>query len=360
MFSAIRVDTAIRDWFFKQRGSPELESLTWKDYQDLVDTVSGALGDQPEIKWFEYFHPVRLQDAEFGLGKPYSTRLAYCDLGGEGEPVVAIGGITNVMQRFDFLRVDSAPALRVIGLDLAGRGRSGWLAELTDYTLEAYVEQFIQLLDHLGLKTCTVLGSSLGGSVAIVAADRYPDRIKRIVLNDSGPFIPASRRTQRARAVARHYVFSSPAEMFRKTGAASRHTGPATDGILLHNAHHKTQWSENERGRVYRHDLRALLAYRADSVQSLDLWHVWENVQCPALLLHGLESDASSEEMIEKMREHRKLSVIHIPEAGHTPSLGDGYLADEITKWICDDRPFRQDRFCRGVIWTHRILYKDA
>ncbi len=360
MFSAIRVDAALRDWFFRQRDSPGLEDLTWKDYQDLVCAVADGLGGHPEIEWFDYIHPVRLQDPGIGLGKPYSTRLAYCDPGGAGEPVVAIGGITNVMQRFDFLRLDTFPALRIIGLDLAGRGRSGWLAELTDYTLETYVEQFVQFLDCLGMEACTVLGSSLGGSVAIVSAARYPDRIRRIVLNDSGPFIPATRRARRARAVARHYVFSSPAEMFRRTGAASRHSGPAADGVLLHNVHSKTRWSEDEQGRVYRHDIRALLAYRADSEQSLDLWHSWDKVQCPVLLLHGMESDASTDDMIERMRRYPGLSVIHIPDTGHTPSLSDGYLAEEIARWISDDRSFDQDRSCAGVSWTNRILFDNA
>lgn len=360
MFSAIRVDAALRDWYFKQRNSPKLEDLTWQDYQELAGVVADSLGVRPKIEWFDYVHPERLQDPGIGLGKPYTTRLAYCDPGGTGEPVVAIGGITNVMQRFDFLRLDTCPALRIIGLDLAGRGRSGWLAELTDYTLETYVEQFMQLLDCLGLEACTVLGSSLGGSVAIVSAARYPDRIKRIVLNDSGPFIPVARRARRARAVARHYVFSSPAEMFRKTGAAARHTGPAADGVLLHNAHSKTRWSEDEQGRVYRHDIRALLAYREDSEHSLDLWDAWDKIRCPVLLLHGMESDASTGEMIDRMRGHPGLSIIHIPDTGHTPSLSDGYLAEEIMQWISDDRPFDRDRSCAGVNWTNRILFRHA
>lgn len=359
MFAAVRADAALRDCFIKW-GSPKPEDLTWADYQEMVRTITDSLSERPQPAWFDYIHPAHLQDAKVGLGKPYCTRLAYCDPGEQGEPVVAIGGITNVMQRFDFLRLDSAPVLRLIGLDLAGRGRSGWLAELTDYTLEAYVAQFIQLLDCLGLETCTVLGSSLGGSVAIVSAARYPERIKRIVLNDSGPFIPAARRARRARAVARHYVFSSPAEMFRRTGAASRHIGPAADSVLLHNAHSKTRWSEDEQGRVYRHDIRALLAYRAESEQSLDLWHEWDNVQCPVLLLHGMESDATTSDMIERMHRHPGLSVIHIPGTGHTPSLSDGHLAEEITQWIFDDRPFEQDRSCAGVSGTDRILFNHA
>ena len=356
--AAHRADAAIRDWH-AARGSPPPGRLEWDDYDSLTQAMQAGIGDLPKLGGFVYEHPERLQDPDFGVGKPYSVRLAYSDPGGSGEPVVAIGGITNVVQRFDFLALDAMPALRVVGLDLAGRGRSGWLAELSDYRLESYVEQLTQLLDHLGLDSCTLLGSSLGGTIAIRFAARHPERVRRIVLNDSGPFIPAERRARRAKAVARHYVFRSPAEMFRRTGAAERHAGPAPDAVLLHSAHHKTRWSDEERGRVYRHDLRALLAYRAEAANSLDLWDDWARVNCPVLLLHGARSDATDDRTVERMRCHRGLSVIHLPETGHTPSLGDVLLTEEVARWVRDDRAFDRDRVGPITEWPARILYPD-
>ena len=278
--AAQRADVALRETY-AGRGSPPATALDWDDYDALVAALATALGDRPATYSFTYEHPVRLQDPEAGVGKPYAVPLAFSDAGGGGEPLIAIGGLTNVAQRFDFLAMDAAPALRVIGLDLAGRGGSGWLAELADYHLETYVEQLAQLLDCLGLESCTLLGSSLGGSTAIRFAARHPERVHRLVLNDSSPYIPVERRARRARAVARHYVFRSPAELFRRTGAAEKHSGPAPDAVLLHSAHHRTRWSDEEGGRVYRHDLRALLAYRAEARCSLDMWSDWAAVQVP-------------------------------------------------------------------------------
>ncbi|MGI9311707.1 MAG: alpha/beta fold hydrolase [bacterium] len=224
-----RADTALRDAYAARGGA--LKCIDWSGYDALVEALQDALqfnhGGRLSFRSFDYEHPVRLQHPELGVGKPYSVRLAYSDPGGDGEPVIAIGGITNVVQRFDFLTLDSAPALRVIGLELAGRGRSGWLAELSDYHLDAYIEQLEQFIDYLGRESCTLLGSSLGGSIAICFAARHPQRVRRIILNDSGPYIPVARRVRRAKAVARHYVFRSPAEMFRRTGAATKHSGSA-------------------------------------------------------------------------------------------------------------------------------------
>lgn len=354
---AHRADTALRDWY-AARGAPPLRDLGWDDYDALIDAVAAGTGSRPPIRAFTYEHPVRLQDPETGVGKPYPVRLAYFDPEGDGEPVIAVGGITNVAQRFDFLALDAAPALRVIGFDLAGRGNSGWLAELSDYHLETYVEQLTQFMDHLGFATCTLLGSSLGGSTAIRFAARHPECVRRIVLNDSGPYIPVARRARRAKAVARHYVFRSPAEVFRRTGAAAKHAGPAPDAVLLHGAHHKTRWSEEEAGRVYRHDLRALLAYRAEAKESLDLWGDWAGVKCPVLLIHGMLSDATPDEIIARMRGHTGLSVIHVPETGHTPTLSDGPLIADVVEWVRNDRPF-EDRIRPVADWPRRVLYPD-
>ena len=356
--AALRAELALRGRY-EARGAPPPDTLDWDDYEALVEALAAGLGDRPPMHSFTYEHPVHLQDPDDGVGKPYVVRLAYSDSGGDGEPLIAIGGLTNVAQRFDFLTLDAAPALRVIGLDLAGRGRSGWLAELSDYHLESYVEQLRQLMNHLGLSSCTLLGSSLGGSIAIRFAARYPERVRRIVLNDSSPYIPVERRARRARAVARHYVFRNPAELFRRTGAAVKHSGPAPDAVLLHGAHHRTRWSDGEAGRVYRHDLRALLAYRTEARGSLDMWNDWSRVKCPVLLIHGLRSDATSDETIARMRNLDGLSVIHVPDAGHTPTLSDAGLIAEVVRWACDDQPFGEDRIQPNSDWPVRVLYPD-
>ncbi len=352
--TAHRMDDALRSWY-AARGVPPLDALDWNDYDALIAAFRSA--EPPPRRHFTYEHPVRLQDADIGVGKPYPVQLAYCDSGGSGEPVIAVGGLTNVARRFDFLALDARPALRVISLDLAGRGRSGWLVELSDYHLDTYVEQIAQLMAHLGLDDCTMLGSSLGGSAVIRFAARNPGRVRRIVLNDSGPYIPAARRRRRAVSVGRHYVFHSPAEMFRRTGASEKHSGPAPDSVLLHAAHHKTRWSAEENGRVYTHDLRALLAYRAEAGNSLDLWEDWARVQCPGLLIHGLLSEAISLETIDRMRTRGQLSVIHVPETGHTSSLSDGPLIQDIAEWVADDRPFACDRTRAVAAWPKRVLY---
>ncbi len=72
---------------------------------------------------------------------------------------------------------------RCITYDLLGHGASGHVPN--DYDP---VDTLLALLDHLEVATATLVGSSLGGSVSIHAAARYPDRIQSIVLAGTGLF----------------------------------------------------------------------------------------------------------------------------------------------------------------------------
>ncbi len=360
--SAYRADKMLRSCF-AELDVESVQELNWMHYDRLIDAVekSNAQIGWPEAQSFEYEHPLHLQDSEFGVGKPYAVRLSYSDAGGSGEPVIAIGGLTNVKQRFDFLALDAKPELRLYALDLAGRGCSGWLAELTDYSLDAYVDQLKQFMNHLGIDCCTILGSSLGAAAAIRFAAEMPQSVVSLIINDSGPYIPAKRRRRRATAVARHYKFGSPAEMFRRTGAAAKHAGPASDAALLRNAHCKTRWSDEEQGRVYRHDLRAMLAYRAESRQSLDLWHEWSKLRCPVLLVHGMLSDATSNDTIARMLDTcDDLSVIHVEQAGHTPSLSFLQLTRKIVCWRNDRGTFERHQTFAVADQPRRFLFPNA
>ena len=288
---------------------------------------------------FDYLQPTRLQaQVPARLRRPYATPVFYADWGPLDAPLlVCIGGVANTAMRFNFLAADLQERFRVVCMDWLGRGRSGWLADDSEYTRATYVEQLRQLIAHLGRRRLSLLGSSMGGSVALELAAALPQRIERLVLNDVGPSIPAARRRRRADTLARFYVFRSPEELARRIGAAQKNDGPISDEIRLFLAWHQTRWSEENGGRVYRHDPRALLAYRREAQQSrLDQWAFWQRIRCPVLLLHGMQSDALTPAIIARMGRSPlvDLSVAHIPDTGHTPLLSDRNQTHCIADWL--------------------------
>jgi lipase len=72
----------------------------------------------------------------------------------------------------------------VIAPDLRGRGRSNGLAGPAG--LDAHARDLVAVLDALGVQRTVVVGHSMGAFVALVLGDRFPDRVRRVVLVDGG------------------------------------------------------------------------------------------------------------------------------------------------------------------------------
>ncbi len=309
---------------------------SWEQYMALAKRIVGRFHNQFDLRYFDYLHPTRLQRASAGpIKKPYPVKVAFSDWGNAEAPVIiCCGGVANSAMRFNYLASDLMSEYRVVCMDWVGRGRSGWMVDENDYSLGTYVEQLKQMIEYLDRGPVTVLGSSLGGSAAIELAARHPKLVNRLILNDIGPYMPKKRRKRRARTLARFYVFREPADLLRRIGASQKNDGPITDDIRFNITFHQTKWSEDDGGRIYRHDVRALQAYKRDAQESLQQWHFWERIRCPVLLIHGLLSDALQISTIKKMKRVRHLAVMHVPDTGHTPVLSDRNHCWFIRDWL--------------------------
>lgn len=312
------------------------DQITWSGYLRMAGRVQSAIARDVVCGHWEYRHPPQLQfSTPDRLRKQRNVRASYTRLGNRSaRAVICLGGIAGVARRFDRLARHLEGEFQVVAMDWVGRGRSGWLPEQGDYSQAALVEQVLQLTDHLGLTEVSLVGSSLGGSVAMAVAAMRPDLVRSLVLNDIGPFMPAQRRSRRAQSVARHYVFRRPVDLFQRTGAAQKNDGPVDDATLLCNSFHMTKWSDDEDGRIYRHDPRALAAYRSVACHDLDQWDDWRRLTCPVLVVHGMCSDALTFETVDRMTATRGADVIHVPDTGHTPTLTEPRLLAAIGDWL--------------------------
>lgn len=321
----------------------ELQAL-WRAVEAQAEGITDGFRPHFRERGFIYQQPLVLQGmVPQRLRRAYEVPVAYTEWGPAGAPlVVCLGGVANTAMRFCALANTLAGARRVVCMDWLGRGQSGWLADDREYGQPTYVEQLRQLLAHLqpgAPRPVTLIGSSLGGSVAIAFTALHPERVERLVLNDVGPSIPHGRRLHRAQTLARFYVFRDPHELLRRVGAAHKHDGPLSDEVRLFLAYHQTRWSAENAGRVYRHDPRAMLAYQRDAQRSVDQWAAWRQVRCPVLLLHGMLSDALTHRTIERMRRSAPVTVAHVPDTGHAPALWAEHQVQWIAQWLDDPAP---------------------
>jgi pimeloyl-ACP methyl ester carboxylesterase len=79
-------------------------------------------------------------------------------------------------------RALAAEGLHVVTLDLLGHGRSDRPADPLVYSMTAFAEQVVALLDHLGAAQAVVGGTSLGANVSLEVADIAPDRVRGLIV----------------------------------------------------------------------------------------------------------------------------------------------------------------------------------
>jgi pimeloyl-ACP methyl ester carboxylesterase len=73
---------------------------------------------------------------------------------------------------------------RLVTLDLRGHGASDWPGV---YSFELMRGDVIAVLDALGLRDVTLVGHSMGGTVAYLIAQAQPARVARLIVEDAPP-----------------------------------------------------------------------------------------------------------------------------------------------------------------------------
>lgn len=95
-----------------------------------------------------------------------------------GRPLVLLHGLLDSSAGWSELA--SASRRRCLAIDLPGFGQS---SPPRRPRLSAYADDVVWALRHLGVRSCTLVGHSLGGGVATAVAERMRDEIGSLVLS---------------------------------------------------------------------------------------------------------------------------------------------------------------------------------
>lgn len=273
------------------------------------------------------FHKMHYTD----WGDPASSRVVIC-----------VHGLTRNCRDFDFLARALAGECRVVCPDIAGRGRSDWLARKEDYGYPQYMADITALIARVtawpaaahwlgklsnflrqryGQRSIYWVGTSMGGMLGMLLAACPKSPIRKLVVNDIGAMIPKAALERIATYVGdslRFQTFEALEAQVRETSAPF---GTLTDAQWHHLAlHGARQYEDGSWGMRYDPDIA--LPLRASPLRDIDLWQYWDAITCPTLVLRGAQSDLLLRETAEQMR-HRgpHPRVVEFAGIGHAPML---------------------------------------
>ncbi len=269
-------------------------------------------------------------------------RLHYRDYpvaaGASRTPVLCLPGLTRNCKDFESVATSLCADRRVVTPDMRGRGLSEYDQQWHNYHPQKYVEDVWQLLSLLGIDRTVVIGTSLGGLMAMLMVVQRSESVAGVVLNDVGPEIDPSGLERLAGYVGNlptEVDWNSAAERTRQIHAASypdlsddewltltEHTYREVDSALLPD-------SDRNIGVAFRSGISGLKE---------DPWTLFAALtHTPTLLLRGATSDILSAEtatrMVEKMPD---LVFITVPKRGHAPLLNELESINAIRKFLQD------------------------
>jgi pimeloyl-ACP methyl ester carboxylesterase len=269
-----------------------------------------------------------------GLNKDGFHTLYYTEWGDKENPniVVCNHGLTLNSRYFDWFAKACEDHYRVICPDVVGRGLSDWINP-DYYWYPQYLRDAASLLARLGTVSVNWVGTSMGGVIGMNLAAMKGTPIKKLVLNDVGPFIGKESLAAIANYIGKDERFKSVEEVDAFIRKLYPKFGNLTDAQWRHLARVGSQLTEDG-------DLR--LAYDPaikenfrKAVADVDDWALWEQIQVPILILRGSESAILTQDTLDEMLRRNKNATAHVFQGiGHAPPLMAGDQIDVVLDFL--------------------------
>lgn len=264
------------------------------------------------------------------FGSRDGLQIYYRDYAGDESraPLLCLHGLTRNSRDFAKLAEHIAPARRVLVPDQRGRGRSQYDPNWLNYHPGTYMEDMWTLLRELSVERVIVIGTSLGGLMAMLMAATRPQALAGVVLNDIGPEIDPV-------GVARIREYAGRLPPVRSWDDAAAQM-KMTFGLAFPD-YDEQRWREFARNSFDQGDdgVPRLAADPkiGDAVRSIPpppgavqaMWLAFGQLRnVPALALRGAHSDLLSAATFERMQQELPgLVAVTVSNRGHAPQLDE-------------------------------------
>jgi len=216
----------------------------------------------------------------------------------------------------------------VLCVDLRGRGESPPAADPASYAPPSYALDIGALFVALEIERAVVLGTSLGGLIAMLMALTTPERLAGVLLNDIGPVLDPGGLSRIRSYVGRSASWPTWLHAARALAETQKAAFPryAIEDWL---AMAKRVCRLTSAGRiVFDYDMRIAEPFREapdENAPSPDLWPAFEALAGrPVAVTRGALSDLLSDATAQAMaRRVPDVDLVTVADVGHAPALDE-------------------------------------
>jgi pimeloyl-ACP methyl ester carboxylesterase len=274
------------------------------------------------------------------LGGKGLHRMAYWEWGDplNERVLVCVHGLARQGRDFDTLAQALCGHYRVVCPDVVGRGQSDWLADPMGYSIPTYVADMVTLLARLDAAQVDWVGTSMGGLIGLGLAALPGSPVRKLVLNDVGPTIQSEALQRIGTYLGLPAHWATLDEAADALWVISQGFGPHTREQWL--ALTRPQLKPDGEGFKPHYDPGIAIPFRLITPELAQageavLWHSWDALRIPVLLLRGEQSDLLSAATAQAMTQrgpHTRL--VEFAGVGHAPMLVQPDQVDAVRSFL--------------------------
>jgi pimeloyl-ACP methyl ester carboxylesterase len=254
--------------------------------------------------------------------------------------ILCLPGLTRNSSDFLALGDRLAGRFRLIAVDLRGRGESAWPKDSLTYVAMSYLHDLGRLFEAASVGRCIIVGSSVGGLLALQMTTAHRPRMAGIILNDIGPDVEPEGLKRLRGLVGRAGNWPTwlhAARDFEQKHGAIYPTWTLTDWLGFAKRICRIAPS----GRiVFDYDPRIADPFRLPQLDhGTDFWAAFGMLAgLPVLSLRGERSDVLTAATQARMAAMLPdLRVVTVPAVGHAPALDEPAAAAAIAAFLDRD-----------------------